>query len=69
VLEGRRVGIRVQTDLPLLDDRAIVVVHDLDRVFDRDDVSPPGPVDVTDHRRDRRRLARAGRPGHEDEAA
>ncbi len=41
----------------------------LDRVLDRDDVLVTRRVDVIDHRRQRRGLARAGRPGDEDEAA
>ena len=44
-------------------------VQHLDRVLDRDDVLLPRPVDVVDHRRERRRLARAGRAGDEDEPA
>ena len=47
---------------------ALVGVEDLDRVLDRDDVLAPRPVDVADHRRERRRLADAGRAGDEDEA-
>ena len=41
----------------------------LDRVLDRDDVLLARLVDVVDHRRERRRLARAGRAGDEHEAA
>ena len=44
-------------------------VQDLDRVLDRDDVLPARAVDVVDHRRERRRLARAGRAGDEHEPA
>ena len=49
--------------------RAPVRVEDLDRVLDRDDVLVPRPVDVVDHRRERRRLSRAGGAGDEDQAA
>jgi hypothetical protein len=65
VPQGRRVRIRVEADLALLDDRPFVVVDNLDGVLDRHDVRAPRPVDVADHRRDRRRLACAGRPGHQ----
>jgi hypothetical protein len=44
-------------------------VHHLDRILDRDDVRAPRPVDVADHRRDRRGLPRARRAGDEDETA
>ena len=63
--EVRRVG----ADLALVDDRALVLVQELDRVLDRQDVVLVLAVDHVEHRRQRRRLARAGRPGDEDEAA
>ena len=44
-------------------------MEDLDRILDRDDVLAPRPVDVVEHRGERRRLAGAGRAGDEDEAA
>ena len=59
----------VEPDLALVDDAALVGVEDLDRVLDRDDVLAPRAVDVVDHRRERGRLARAGRAGDEHEAA
>jgi hypothetical protein len=59
----------VEPDLTLVDDAAVVGMDDLDRVLDRDDVLLPRPVHVVDHRRERRRLPRAGRAGHEDEPA
>ena len=59
----------VEPDLALVDDAGVVVVEDLDRVLDRDDVLLPRAVDVVDHRGERRRLARAGRAGDEDQAA
>ena len=61
-----RVGMRA--DLALVDEALLVVVHELDRILDRDDVVVAVPVDVVDHRAERRRLARAGRSGHEHEA-
>ena len=46
-----------------------VGVQDLDRILDRDDVLPPGAIDVVENGCERRGLARAGRAGHEHEAA
>jgi hypothetical protein len=46
-----------------------VVVVVLDRVLDREDVAVQRGVDGVEHRGQRRRLARAGRPGDENEAA
>ena len=62
--EVRRVG----ADLALVDDRAFVLVQELDRVLDRQDVVLVLAVDHVDHRRQGRRLARAGRAGDEHEA-
>ena len=60
---------RVDADLALVDDAALVAVQELDRILDREDVVVPRAVDLVDHRRERRRLAGAGRAGHEHEAA
>ena len=60
---------RVEADLALVDDAHPVVVQELDRVLDREDVLGAAAVDVVDQRRERRRLARAGRAGDEDEPA
>ncbi len=60
---------RVGADLTLVDDRAFVLVQELDRVLDREDVVVMFDVDHVDHRRQRRALPRAGRAGDEDEAA
>ena len=51
----------VDADLSLVDDAALVGMDDLDRVLDRDDVLGAGLVDVADDRRERGRLAGAGR--------
>ena len=59
----------VGADLALVDDALLVPVHELDRVLDRDDVVGARAVDLVDHRRERRRLAGAGRAGDEDEPA
>ena len=45
------------------------LVHELDRVLDREDVAVLVLVDVVDHRRERGRLARAGRAGDQHQAA
>ena len=62
-------ALRVGADLALVDDRAFVFVQILDRVLERDDVVAAGAVDVVDHRRQRRALARAGGAGDEDDPA
>ena len=63
--EGRHVA----ADLALRDERLLRRVVELDRVLDRDDVDAALLVDDIDHRGERRRLARARRARHEDEAA
>ena len=60
-------GLGVQANLTLVHDAAQVLVEELDRVLDRDDVLAPVRVDVIEDRRERRRLARPGRAGYEDE--
>ncbi len=55
-------------DLALVDQAALVLVHELDRVLDRDDVLVPVAVYVVDHGAERGRLARAGRSRDDDEA-
>ena len=57
----------MRVNLALVDEALLVLVHELDRIFDRDDVILPLPVDRIHHRAQRRRLARAGRTGDEDE--
>ncbi len=59
----------VRADLALVHDRALVGVQHLDRVLDRHDVARLVLVDVVDHRRERGRLARAGRTGDEHQTA
>ena len=43
-------------------------MHEFDRVFQRDDVDRLRLVDLVEHRRERGRLAAAGRAGHENQA-
>ena len=50
-------------------DAALVLVHVLDRIFDRDDVAARLLVAVADHRGERGRLARAGAADEDHEAA
>ena len=59
----------VEPHFALVDDAVHVRVDDLDRVLDRDDVLLPRPVDVTEHRGERRRLAATRGAGDEHEPA
>ena len=58
----------VRPELALDDLRELAAVDELDRIFERDDVESSRGVEVIDHRRERRRLAGAGRAGHEHHA-
>ena len=60
---------RVLADLALVDDAAPVLVEELDRILDGQDVLRARPVDPVDQRGERRRLAGAGGAGDEHEAA
>ena len=62
-------GADVHPDLALVDRGVLVWVQELDGVLERDDVPRPGGVDVVDHRREGRRLARARGAGEQDDAA
>ena len=64
---AERVG--VDPDLALVDDAQLVVVQELDRVLDRDDVLPARAVDVAKHRGERGRFPDACCPGDEDQPA
>jgi hypothetical protein len=68
---AQRVGepLRVLVDFALVDQAALVLVDELDRVLDGEDVLVPLGVDLVDHRRQRRRLARAGGTGDQDQPA
>ena len=67
--EGLGKAGRVDADLALVDDAALVAVHELDRVLDREDVLGALAVDLVDQGREGGRLTRAGRAGDEHEAA
>ena len=58
----------VHTDLALADQAALGLVHEFDRVLDRQDVAVHAAVHLVDHRRQGRRLARTGLAGHENHA-
>ena len=60
---------RVDADFDLLDQALAVRVLVLDRILDRDDVPRVALVDLVHQRRQRRRLAGAGRPADEHEPA
>ena len=64
---AQRVGeaLRVAVHLALVDQAPLVLVHELDRVLDGEDVVVPLLVDLVDHRRQCRRLARPS-AGDED---
>lgn len=59
----------VEADLPLLDDRLVVLEHKLDGILQGDDVPFEVGVDVLEHRRERRGLAGTRGAGHEHDAA
>jgi hypothetical protein len=58
----------IDVDFALRDERLLVAMQKLDRVFDGDDVSAARGVDAIDHRRERCRFARTGRSGDEDQS-
>jgi hypothetical protein len=60
---------RVRAELALVDQALLRLVQELDRVLDREDVAEFVLVDVVHHRRECRRLARAGRSRDEDQPA
>src|ERR1700752_5183082 len=60
-------GIRV--NFPLVYQTLLVVVQELDRIFDGDHVLFALAVDLVEHGRESGRLTRAGRPGDENETA
>ena len=67
--QRREEVVGVGPHLALVDRRDLVRVQDLDRVLDGHDVDGLRLVDVLDHGRERRGLARARRTGDEDQAA
>ena len=69
VAQRRGEARRVRAQLALVDQALLVLVQELDRVFDGDDVAAAVLVDVVDHRRQAGGLAAAGGAGDEDDAA
>ena len=54
-------------EFALVEGRALVLVHEFDRVLERHHVHRLRLVDLVEHRGERRRLAAAGRAGDEDQ--
>ena len=50
----------MRADFALADQAVVPRVHELDRVFDGENVAFDALIDVIDHRRERGRFARAG---------
>ena len=69
VLERDLPAVAIHADLALRDDAVLVLVHELDRVLDRDDVAVAVLVAVAEQRRHRRRLAGAGGADEHHDAA
>jgi hypothetical protein len=65
--QGVRVRLRVRANLALRDHGLQIVVHELDRLLDRDQVEVPRAIDLVDDRRERGALsgARRSRDKHE----
>ena len=60
---------RVAVHLALVDQTLLAFVHELDRIFDGQDMLESLVVDVVHHRRQRGGLARTRRAGHQHDAA
>ena len=69
VLQRDLPALGVHAHLAMGHDAVAVRVHELHRVLDRHDVAVGGLVAVADHRRQRVRLARAGRAHDDDQSA
>ena len=59
---------RVQADFAMIDQAALALVHEFDRIFDRDDVILPDLVRVVDDRRQRRGFSASRRSGDEHQS-
>src|SRR5690606_17890053 len=62
-------GRAVHADLALADQAHLALMHELDRILDRDDVALEAGVDRVDDRGERRRFAGARLAGDENEPA
>ena len=69
MFERCREAVGVVAHLALVDERHLMRMQELDRVLHRHDVVRTRTVDEIDHRRQRRRFAGAGGPGHQHQAA
>ncbi len=69
VFECRGETVRVLPDFTLTDHAFLGLVHEFNRVFDRDNVIGAGAVDEVDDGRERGRFARTGRAGDEHKAS
>ena len=67
--QGVVIALRVDADFALVDDRLLVLEEVFDRVFEGQNVARPVVVAIIDHRRQRGRLAGAGRAGHQHQTA
>ena len=63
-----RVIVEIVSELALVEGRPARRMNELDRIFESDDVDRLGLVDLVQNRGQRRRLAAAGRAGHENQA-
>jgi hypothetical protein len=68
-LQAEREALRIRAQLPLVHDALLVLVQELDRILDTEDVLVARVVDEVEHRRERSRLAGARWARHEHEAA
>ena len=66
--QRRREGAGVRADFAMVDEAPLALVHELDRILDRDDVVLAVLVGVVDDGGERGRLARSRRPRDEHEA-
>ena len=66
--QGLVEAVGVAVHFALVDQALLRGVHEFDRILDGEDVAEFVLVDVVDHRRQRGRLARAGRAGDQDQA-
>jgi len=64
---GEALGVGMQ--FTLIDQAVLVHVHEFDRILNGEDVFVAFGVDLVDHGGQGRRLARAGRPGHQHQSA
>ena len=62
------IGVEIRAQFALVKRALVVLVDELDRVFERDDVVSLRAVDLVEHGGERGRLARAGRAGDEHQA-